>query len=436
MRNGSVYQRHTRACPRDDQGTILPHRCRGPWAFVCDTGSGTERKRLTRSGFRSRAAAQAALREARDQAGSHLVDHRLTVGDYLATWITGKQALKRSTQSHYRDAIRLYLRPNLGEIPLIDLRAHHLDQMYATLTHGVRGKPLSPASIRRIHACLRSALNTAVKRRLLTHNPALHVELPPERPRRPEPWTSQDCRHFLHAISGDRLALLYRILIVTGMRRGEAIGLRWADIDLTNATIRIAQQITPVAGKATVDSPKTRRGSRVVPIDPDTLTRLRDHLATQRRERRAWATTFDVYGLVFTREDGTALRPEHVTKHFQSLARRHGLPVIRLHDLRHTNATLALQAGIEVKVISERLGHSTTAITQDIYMHVAPQLGRHAADRIADLVSPLVPAADTAGADGSALAAQEHSEGAGGGAEEAFPLVRAARPEGLEPPTF
>ncbi len=294
--------------------------------------------------------------------------------------------MKQSTRSHYRDAIRLYLRPALGEVLLIELRAHHLDQMYAGLTRGVRGKPLSPASIRRVHACLRSALNTAVKRCLLNHNPALHVELPPERPKRPDPWTGEECRRFLEAVEGDRLALLYRVLLVTGMRRGEALGLRWSDVDLNRGNLRIAQQITAVGGKATIDAPKTRRSSRVVPIDPDTVDRLRHHRDSQQSEGAAWGSAWDDNDLVFTREDGSAIRPEQVTKHFQVLARRHGLRVIRLHDLRHTNATLALEAGVAVKVVSERLGHSTTGITQDIYMHVAPRLGRDAADRIASLI--------------------------------------------------
>ncbi len=157
--------------------------------------------------------------------------------------------------------------------------------MYSGIAQGLRGKPMSPASARRVHACLRPALNTAVKRRLLLHNPALHIELAPERPKCPEPWSVEECRQFLEAVAEDRQALLYRLPLVTGMRRGEAIGLRWSDVDLARGDVRINRQITAVGGKATVSTQKTRRSARGVPLDDDTIARLRGHRDTQHTER-------------------------------------------------------------------------------------------------------------------------------------------------------
>ena len=388
MKHGSVYQRHTVHCPRGDDGTLLPHRCRGPWAYVLELGRypNGHRRQVTKSGYPTRADAQSALQECVRVMTTGVEAHSLTVGEYMESWLAGKLALKPTTRANYRAAMRLYILPHLGEIRLLDLRAHHLDRFYAAIANGQRNRPLNPSSLRRIHAALRSALSTAVKRRLIPYNPALHVELPPENPRRPQPWTAPQCRTFLAAIHDDRLMPMYYLLIVTGLRRGEAVGLRWQDVDLDRHRLRVVQQLVDVAGVATFGTPKTRRGSRVVPLDAHTVEVLRQHRDRQDAERTAWGAAWHESGLVFTREDGTPLRPEFASTHFHDLARGAGLPRIRLHDLRHTNATLALEAGIDLKVVSERLGHSTTAITADIYTHVTPTVAQAAAERIADLL--------------------------------------------------
>ena len=171
-------------------------------------------------------------------------------------------------------------------------------------------------------------------------------------------------------------------MLVTGLRRGEAIGLRWEDVDLDGRCLFIVQQITEVRGKSLVGTPKTKRGARLVPIDDDTVAMLRRHREGQEIERVAWGPAWNDAQLVFTRENGLPLRPEYATRHFQALAGAAGLPPIRLHDLRHTNASLALAAGVEMKVVSERLGHSQISVTADLYTHVSRGLGQDAADRI------------------------------------------------------
>lgn len=192
----------------------------------------------------------------------------------------------------------------------------------------------------------------------------------------------------MRSIANDRLAVLYLLLLVTGMRRGEAIGLRWEDVDLDRQALHVDQQITEVRGKSVVDTPKTKRGARLVPIDPATTAILRTHRDRQLAERAAWAAGWHDSRLVFTREDGTPLRPEYATRHFQSLAARAGPPRIRLHDLRHTNASLALDAGVDLKVVSDRLGHSQIAVTADLYTHVNTGVGQAAAAQIAAFLTP------------------------------------------------
>ena len=388
MKHGSVYQRHTRHCPRSEDGSWTAHRCRGLWAYQIDLqrDSNRRRKQITKSGFPTKAAAKTALQEQLSVLMSGVDAHGLTLSAYLDSWLTGKHALKPKTVASYRNLLDLYVIPRVGHIQLQELRAHHLDRFYAGITLGQRGRPLSASTIRRIHAVVRSALNTAVKRRLLPYNPAVHVELAPENPKRAKPWTAEQCRTFLRVHAQDRLAVLYHLLIVTGMRRGEAVGLRWEDVDLDGRCLSVVQQITEIGGRRVVGSPKTKRGVRLLPLDESTVELLRRQARDQAHECAAWELADDEPRLVFTREDGSVLRPEYVTKHFQALAKQAGLPVIRLHDLRHTNASLALAAGVDVKVVSDRLGHATTAITADLYTHVDRGVGRAAADRIASLL--------------------------------------------------
>ena len=166
-------------------------------------------------------------------------------------------------------------------------------------------------------------------------------------------------------VADDRLANLYHLLLVTRMRRGEAIGLRWEEVDLEGQCLFVVQQITEVRGRSVVGTPKTKRGTRLVPIDAGTVAMLCRHREAQGIERVAWGPAWNEAGLVSTREDGRPLRPEYVTQHFQALSQNLGLPVIRLHDLRHTSASLALAAGVEMKVVSDRLGHSQISTTAD-----------------------------------------------------------------------
>ncbi|MGV1010591.1 MAG: tyrosine-type recombinase/integrase, partial [Dermatophilaceae bacterium] len=309
-------------------------------------------------------------------------------GSGLNSWLDGKHALKPKTVAIYGELTRNYLIPHLGGVRLLDLRAHHLDRMYAAITIGKSGRPLSPSTIRRIHGVLRSALNTAVKRRLIPYNPADHIELAPENPKRAKAWTATECQRFLAVCADDRLIDLYHLMIVTGMRRGETVGLRWEDVDLDDEYLQVVQQITDVNGRSVLGTPKSRKGDRLVQLDGDTVAVLRRHRERQEAERRAWGSAWQDSGYVFTREDGSALRPEYVTRHFADLCRRAGLRPIRVHDLRHTNASLALDGGADLKVVSERLGHSQLAITADLYTHVNRRLGKAVAEQIAATLRP------------------------------------------------
>ena len=184
----------------------------------------------------------------------------------------------------------------------------------------------------------------------------------------------------------DRLYPLWLTLAMTGLRRGEALALRWADVDLERARLSVRRSLVPINGTVEVHEPKTSRGRRLVALDPFTVSVLRAWSRRQKEERLEWGPAWTDSGLVFTRPDGKLIHPERVSKAFRVAVKKSGLPQIHLHDLRHTHATLALAAGVHPKVVSDRLGHATVAITLDIYSHAIPALSEEAAATVAALV--------------------------------------------------
>jgi integrase len=233
---------------------------------------------------------------------------------------------------------------------------------------------------------LHRALKDAVRWGVLGRNP-IEAADPPRisHAREMKTWSAEQLEAFLDFTADERLYALWQLLGLTGMRRGEACGLRWCDCDLKQGRVAIRRALVPIAHTVLVSEPKTARGKRSIALDERTVAVLRTHAARQLAERecaKEWTET----GLVFTRTDGQALPPNSVSRCFVRSVGRAKLPAIRLHDLRHSHATLALRAGIHPKVLSERLGHATVAITLDTYSHAIPAMQEEAATRIAELV--------------------------------------------------
>jgi len=199
-------------------------------------------------------------------------------------------------------------------------------------------------------------------------------------------WTAEQLRAFLDYTVDHRLYSAFVVLATTGMRRGEALGLRWSDVELTTGRSSIVQTVIAVNHKVKIGSPKTARGRRTVALDPGTVAVLRRHRQQQLEERLIMGAGFTDHGLIFCRPDAGPLHPERFTRTFEIEAGRAGLPRIRLHDLRHTWATLALASGEHPKVVQERLGHANVSITLDIYSHVSEGLHGAAADRVAGII--------------------------------------------------
>ena len=199
-------------------------------------------------------------------------------------------------------------------------------------------------------------------------------------------WNAKQLKGFLDATKQDRLGPLWRVLAMTGMRRGEACGLRWEDVDLEKGRLSVRRALIPHGDGVIVSEPKTARGRRSIALDPGTIeapkAQAQRQLADQEDKREVWSDS----GYVFTKESGEPLPPQMASRAFAQAAATAKLPRIRLHDLRHTHASLALAAGINPKVISERLGHATVSITLDTYSHAIPAMREEEAALIADLV--------------------------------------------------
>jgi integrase len=201
-------------------------------------------------------------------------------------------------------------------------------------------------------------------------------------------WSDTQARAFLDAVAGDRLYSMWVLFLTTGVRRGELAGLRWGDVDLDRATMAIVRnRVSAGRGKAvSTHQPKTRRGRRNVALDVTSVAVLRAHRTAQIEERMRLGPAWVDSGYVFCGIDGAALHPDTITATFKSIIRNLDVPQIRLHDLRHTSATLALKAGIHPKVVSERLGHATVSITLDLYSHVLDGMQAEAAEQIGAVV--------------------------------------------------
>jgi integrase len=378
------------------RGTVIK---RGKsWAVVVEVGRDPntgKRVRKWHSGYRTKRDAERARIEilSRLDHGTYVSPDRRTVGSYLeGDWLPAVKArLKASTWDSYSRNIRLHISPELGPIPLQALTATRLNEFYASLiSEGRRdgNGGLAPKTVRYLHGIIRKALADAARWNLLQRNVADQADPPTIRSTAPEmkTWTADELAQFLDFVSDDRLYAAWVVAATAGLRRGEVLGLRWIDIDLNASRLSVQQTLVSVAYETRFSVPKTARSRRSVSLDATTVAALRAHRKRQLEERMSWGQAYRDSGLVVTREDGTLVHPDRFTQMFDKHVKDAGLPRIRLHDLRHTHATLALAAGVHPKVVSERLGHATVAFTLDVYSHAVPALQEEAADRIAALI--------------------------------------------------
>jgi integrase len=414
MDHGSVFRRC--GCRDQGNGRLLGARCpglrsprHGSWYFSADLPSPAgQRRRVRRGGFGTRTAAMAALQALTGPARE--AGPGITTGEWLDRWLATRASLRASTSRGYAAHVRGYLALYLGGVPLAELSPGDVQAMFTAIIGGeaALGHPVSAATLHRIHATLRAALNAAVRVGLISVNPGRWPELP--RAIRPRPqvwtpalterwrrdgwrpvvgvWTAEQTAQFLRQVRRHRLYALFHLVALRGLRRGEAAGLRWSDLDLDAGTLTVTGQLQQLGGRLVAGPPKTDAGRRVIALDKTTIAALREHQFLQQTERAAAGTRWAQTGYVFTTRTGNPVVPDRLTGLDRKLVADSGLPPVTLHGLRHGAATLALAAGTDLKIVQDQLGHSTITLTADTYTSVLPQTARTAADNTAALLFP------------------------------------------------
>ena len=402
--SGSVFKRCTKCGKR-----MKRKRCDGcgahsfTWSFTVDTGRDAEgrRKQRSRTGFRTEREAQRVLREllASLDGGTYVDSSSTTLAQYLRDeWLpsTAPPRTKWDTWNDRRQNLETYVLPRIGGVELQKLNAAHLNRLYADLLRDGRTRTqggLSPTSVRRIHAMLRKALRDAVRWGLAERN-ATELADPPSmrvvqssRRRSMRTWTEEELRSFLSSTRGTERGAMWLFAASTGVRRSELLGLRWSDVDLKAATATIRQTVVEGAdGHRPEEDQKTATSARTIHLDRRTVEVLRAHRAVQARLRLAAGEVWEDHDLVFTRSNGAWWNPDSVTNAFRREVKAAGVKLIRLQDVRHTHASLLLKAGVNPKVVSERLGHSSVAFTLDTYAHVMPGMQPDAAEMFMKIV--------------------------------------------------
>jgi integrase len=365
----------------------------GTWSYRLDLGIGPDGRRQQKqvSGFPTRRSAQAALNEAlaEHQYGAYVAPSKRTLAEFVETWLEAvRPEVAESAWVNYRTLLRAYVVPRVGQVRLVDLTPQRLQALYADLlTHGRRdGTSLSARTVAQTHKTLHRALEDAVRWREIPRNPSDHARAPRFEAKEMTAWSMDDCRRFLDATAGDRLAALWLLALNSGMRRGELAGLRWPDVDLDDGAVAVTQQRTTADYRVVVAEPKAR-SRRVITLDASVVESLRAHRRRQLDERLAAGPGWVDSGYVFVDELGCPYHPTRLRILFERACHAAGVPPIRLHDLRHIMATTALRAGIHPKIVQERLGHSSIALTLDTYSHVTPTLQRAAAEKLGRMFS-------------------------------------------------
>ena len=319
--------------------------------------------------------------------GIDIQPERLDVAAYLRRWLRDYAVhnVAAATLVRYTAIVERHLVPAIGSVKLIALRPAHIQAAYSgALSEGGRvdGRSggLSPRTVLQHHRVLREALKHAELWQLIPRNPADAVT-PPRFPKKEIAALSvEETRRLLEQAEGTAWYAIIYLAVASGARLGELLALRWSDVDLDRGAMKIARSVQRISGKGFIYSrPKTSGSSRAVALSPETVRVLREHRREQVELRLALGPDYEDGDLIFPWGNGRPLERGAVRTALQKIARNAGLAPPRFHDLRHTAATLMLASGVHPKIVAERLGHATIAVTLDTYSHVLPDMQRDAA---------------------------------------------------------
>lgn len=319
--------------------------------------------------------------------GMFMKPGKIALADYLKQWLEDYcwPNLAPRTAEGYESIVHCHIIPSLGQIPLTQLKPEHLQHVYSDKL----AAELSHRTVRYIHVTLHKALQDAVRLGIIVRNPADAVKPPKVQRQEIRTMSESDIHIFLEFAKSTPYYALFYTALFTGMRRSELLALRWSDVDLILCQLSVTRALHQLQdGNRIFRQPKTAKGRRLISLSPSTTTLLREHREQQEGMRQALGSTLTEDDLVFCHVDGKPLLPNSVSHAWTKLACRTGLKGIRLHDARHTHASLMLKQGIHPKIVQERLGHASIQITLDTYSHVTPGLQQAAANRFDDIVLP------------------------------------------------
>jgi integrase len=368
------------------EGSVY-QRADGRWTATLTLGFNAAGRQIRRHVYgRTQAEALDRLEKLkRDHAeGRPVTSERITVARFLERWLAEAVSpthVRHKTTVTYTSFVKSHLIPGLGSIELRKLQTIQVQHFLNERS----GAGLSPTTVKHLRDCLRAACNVAIQWGLLAHNPAANAKPPQRAARKPRSMSEADAQRFLEAIHGHRMEALLMTTLCLGLRQGEVLGLRQEDIDFDRRILHVrgALQRVPVEGDKTAlkfVATKTEDSQRSI-LFPDVVAQgLQDHLARQREEQLAAGADWRDTGFLFTTHIGTPLEAANMLKEFRAILRKHNLPRIRFHDLRHSAATLLRARGVPTPLIAKLLGHSTPQTTENVYSHVIPEMESRAAE--------------------------------------------------------
>lgn len=305
----------------------------------------------------------------------------------LEQWLEQVVKLTREPNTYrtYSWAINVHIIPALGHLKLQKLTIGHIQVFYTE-----KATKLKPRSLARIHAALSGALEDAVKQGFVARNVAKLVDLPSPDRYEGQVLMVEQAKRLLEVAQGSRFDALLLMVLTTGLRRGEVLALHWSDVDLEKGVLQVRRGLVWMRGRGLVErEPKTRAGWRKIALPKVVIEALKKQKVRQDEARIRMGDRWQEHDLIFCNRHGSHFDPSYVRHQFKRLLRAAGLPDVRLHDLRHSAATVLLAAGVPLKVVSELLGHSSIAITADVYTHVLPEMQQEVVRKMDDFYGNL-----------------------------------------------
>lgn len=356
------------------------------WYYAIDLGKGEKGKRKIKKkrGFKTEKEAELALAEVMLEInrGTFVEPSKILYSDFLDEWLKDKQiSVRTSTFKMYKALVKGHISPVLGQLKLSDITARHIQNLIRDL---FIKEALSDENIQKVYTIIKDSLNSAIKFDLLAQNVCNKVDRPKAEKKEMLVWNLEETQQFLEAAKNDRSYLVFHLALTCGLRQSEILGLRWKNVDLNTGVIYIREQIERYTKN--FKDVKTKASRRNISLLDETIEELKRQKEMIKNEKAMAGSEYEDYDLVCPTSVGTPYLPSNLTKIFKRLIKEAGVKSIRFHDQRHTHASLMLIQNVNPKIVAERLGHSNTRITLDIYSHLLPNMQKDTAKQFGDML--------------------------------------------------